>query len=153
MREGEKKEYRTRGRGRKGERKNAFKDIKPEGTFKTVGEMVYRTLKKAILNGDLKPEERLIEQTVSRAMNTSRIPVREAIKKLEQDGFVERLPIRGFIVKKVSREEVEETFGIRAALESYAAYMATGHITDAFMVSLQDNIHASYKALNDGDIE
>jgi DNA-binding GntR family transcriptional regulator len=79
--------------------------------------------------------------------------VREAIKKLEQDGFVERLPVRGFVVKRVSREEVEETFGIRAALESYAAYMATAHITDIFIRSLKDNIRESNKALNEGEIE
>jgi DNA-binding GntR family transcriptional regulator len=144
---------RTRGRGKKTAKDDVFKDIRPVGTFKTVGEMVYSTLKKAILNGDLKPEQRLIEQTVSRAMNTSRIPVREAIKKLEQDGFVERLPVRGFVVKRVSREEVEETFGIRAALESYAAYMATAHITDIFISSLKDNIRESNKALNEGEIE
>ncbi len=144
---------RPRGRGRKAEKEDVFKDIRPVGAYRTVGEMVYSTLKKAILNGDLKPNQRLIEQTVSRAMNTSRIPVREAIKKLEQDGFVERLPVRGFVVKRVSREEVEEIFGIRAALESYAAYTATDHISDMLISSLRDNIRDSYKALNEGEIE
>ena len=61
---------------------------------------------------------------MSAQMMISRIPVREAIKKLEQDDLVEKREKGGFIVKNPSREEIEETFGIRAVLEGYAAALA-----------------------------
>ncbi|MBA4417250.1 MAG: hypothetical protein C0392_04980 [Syntrophus sp. (in: bacteria)] len=147
------RKFTPRDKKKEEEKEDIFKDIKPAGKYRTIGEMVYNTLKNAIVNGDLKPDQRLIEQTVSNAMKTSRIPVREAIKKLEQGGFLEKLPVRGFIVKRVSKDEVDEIFGIRAALESYAAYMATTHINDEFIRILKDNIKASYQALDDEDIE
>ena len=58
----------------------------------------------------------------------SRTPVREAIHKLERDELVTRLPKGGYAVRKFTEEDVEEIFGIRSALESYAAYLATLHM-------------------------
>ena len=101
----------------------------PARKYRSTGEMVFNTLKNAIVNGHLRPGERLIEQRLSEKLKTSRIPIREAMRKLEQRGFVERLPVRGFRVSRTSREEVTETFGIRAALEGYAASMATEYAT------------------------
>jgi len=125
----------------------------PVRKYRSTGEMVFNALKNAIINGHLKPGERLIEQRLSEKLKTSRIPVREAMRKLEQRGFVERLPSRGFRVSRTSREEVKETFGIRAALESYAASMATEYASLEFIVDLEKNVEASYQALAERDLE
>jgi len=130
-----------------------LKGIDPVGKSKSMAEVVYKTLKNAIVNGDLKPGQRLVEQKLSDRMQVSRVPVREAMKRLEQYGFVARLPVRGIIVKKVSEEDVNEAFGIRAALESYAAYQACEHANDELIASLEDIIEASYRALKKGDLE
>ncbi len=127
--------------------------IDPVGKHKSMAEVVYRTLKNAIINGDLKPGQRLVEQKLSDKMQVSRVPVREAIKRLEQYGFVTRLPIRGIIVKKVSESDINEAFGIRAALESYASAQACEHINAETLDALDASIEASTKALKQGDME
>jgi DNA-binding GntR family transcriptional regulator len=117
-----------------------------------MAEEVYRVLKNAIIHGDLSPGQRLIEQKLSDKMQVSRAPVREAIKKLEQYGFVVRLPERGAVVKKISEGDIEEALGIRAALESYAAARACGNVCNDLIAALEESIKASLKALKEGDL-
>ena len=129
-----------------------LKGIRAVDKPRSVGESAYASLKGAIVKGDLHPGQRLVESRLSAQMGISRIPVREAIKKLEQDGLVERLERGGFIVKDPSRAEIEETFGIRAVLESYAAALATGHM-DAPTIDRLENVLALYReALERRDI-
>ena len=117
-----------------------------------VGERAYASLKEAIVAGDLHPGLRLVESRLSAQMEISRIPVREAIRKLEQDGLVERLERGGFIVKNPSREEIEETFGIRAVLESYAAALATERMDRTTVKRLEETLKAYRAALKQADI-
>ncbi len=131
----------------------AFKGIRPVGKPRSVGDAVYDALKVAITKGDLPPGQRLIEHQLSLRMRTSRIPIREAIKKLEKDGLVEKLHKRGFVVKSVTKTEIEETFGIRAVLESYAAYLATERLTDVLREGLENTVQAYRDALENDDIE
>jgi DNA-binding GntR family transcriptional regulator len=133
--------------------KRPLKGLKPVGKPRSIGDAVYDILKAAILKGDLGPGQRLVEHQLGTQMKTSRIPIREAIKRLEQDGLVEKLDKRGFVVKSVSIEEVEETFGIRAVLESYAAYLATEHIDETTINKLEASIEAYKEALAQGDME
>jgi DNA-binding GntR family transcriptional regulator len=130
-----------------------LKGIRPIGKPRSVGEVVYDTLKGAITKGDLPPGQRLIEHQLALQLRTSRIPIREAIKKLEKDGLVERLLKRGFVVRSVTEAEIEETFGIRAVLESYAAYLATEQLTDVLMKTLENSVQAYTDALARNDVE
>jgi len=130
-----------------------LKGIRPVGKPRSVGDAVYDALKTAITKGDLSPGQRLIERQLSTQLRTSRIPIREAIKKLEKDGLVEKLLKRGFIVKSVTEAEIEETFGIRAVLESYAAYLATGRVTDALMKRLERTVQVYREALTAKNVE
>jgi DNA-binding GntR family transcriptional regulator len=130
-----------------------FRGIKPVGKPRPVGEVVYDSLKEAIVKGDLTPGLRLVEQQLSLQMKTSRIPVREALKRLEQEGLVQKHDRRGFVVKSFSRKEIEETFGIRAVLESYAAFLATENMSDALIERLEQAIDAYRKALDRSDME
>jgi DNA-binding GntR family transcriptional regulator len=116
------------------------------------GEMAYVSLREAIVKGDLHPGQRLVESALSDQMGISRIPVREAIKKLEQDGLIEKLEKGGFIVKDPTSEEIEETFGIRACLESYAAALATRHMDASTVDKLEDVLKKYRDALRRKDI-
>jgi DNA-binding GntR family transcriptional regulator len=130
-----------------------LKGIRPVGKPRSVGDAVYDTLKTAITKGDLPPGQRLIERQLSLCLHTSRIPIREAIKKLEKDGLVEKLIKRGFVVKSVTEAEIAETFGIRSVLESYAARLATERLTDMLMKGLEKTVRAYKDALARNDAE
>ena len=130
----------------------SLRGIKAVGKSLPVGEVAYTSLKQAIVKGDLHPGQRLVESKLSALMLISRIPVREAIKKLEQDGLVEKLAKGGFIVKNPSREEIEETFGIRAVLEGFAAGLATRRMDPAILKKLEVTLEWYRDALNQGDI-
>jgi DNA-binding GntR family transcriptional regulator len=91
---------------------------------KSLGGQVYEKLKRAIVHGELKPSSRIVETRVAEALGISRTPVREAIHKLEREGFIRQDPRGGFFVMGLTLADIEETFGIRSALESYAARLA-----------------------------
>ncbi len=121
--------------------------IRPVAKHESIAEAVYLALRDAIVSGDLKPGMRLVEQRLSDRMEVSRIPVREAIKRLEQGGFVQKLPVRGVMVRKISEKDSHEAFGIRAVLEGYAISRALEHTNGEMLVSLEHNIEASSAAL------
>ena len=114
-------------------------------------EEVYETLKKAILRGQIRSGERLIEEQLAAALEISRTPIREAIHKLEQDDLVVRLPRGGFSVRQLTVEDIEEIFGIRSVLESHAAVLATRHITADKLRLLDKKIDRSRVCLAQGD--
>ena len=118
---------------------------------KSLREEVYESLKRSILHGKLKANQRLIEEQLAHQAGISRTPVREAFHKLERDDLVTRLPQGGFEVREFTREDVEEIFGIRSALESYAVYLATLHITPDKIAILEKKLEESEEALEKGD--
>ncbi len=74
---------------------------------------------------------RVVESRIAEALGISRTPVREAMHKLEREGLLQRQPKGGYIVLGLNRDDIEETFGIRSVLESYAARLAAvKHTTD-----------------------
>ena len=116
-------------------------------------EETYEALRKAILRGKVKPGQRLKEERLASEIGTSRTPVREAFHKLEQEELVIRLPRGGFVVREWSRSDVEEIFGIRSVLESYAASVATEKIDDAKLAMLENKLRESEESLERGDTE
>jgi len=118
---------------------------------KSFCEEIYESLKRSILHGKLKGGQRLIEEQLAHQVGISRTPVREAFHKLERDDLVKRRPKGGFVVREFTKEDVEEIFGIRTALESYAAYLATLHITPDEISALEKKIKESEKALKRGN--
>jgi DNA-binding GntR family transcriptional regulator len=118
---------------------------------KSLREEVYDSLKRSILHGKLKAGQRLIEEQLAHQIGISRTPIREAFHKLERDDLVSRLPKGGFAVREFTKEDVQEIFGIRSALESYAAYLATFHITPDKIQSLEKKIEETEKALKGED--
>jgi len=120
---------------------------------KSLGQFVYEELKGAIINGQLAPGERVAESRIAQAMKISRTPVREAFHKLEREGWIRHLPNSGFFVAGLSRQDVEETFGIRSALESYAARLAAIRHTPDDLVPLQKKIEEYQEHMEKGDIQ
>lgn len=94
-------------------------------SYQPLRETVCEALRDAIRRGILEPGERLMEVQLAEELGISRTPVREAIRKLEQEGYVIMLPRRGTYVSSVSVHDVKEIFEIRTALESLAAVLAT----------------------------
>ena len=94
-------------------------------SYQPLRETVCEVLRDAIRRGILEPGERLMEVQLAEELGISRTPVREAIRKLEQEGYVIMLPRRGTYVSDVSVKDVKEIFEIRSALESLAAELVT----------------------------
>ena len=120
---------------------------------KSLREEVYQSLKKSILHGKLKGGQRLIEEQLAGQIGISRTPVREAFHKLERDDLVSRLPRGGFAVREFTKEDVEEIFGIRIALESYAAYLASLHITPERISALEKKVEELESTLKKGEYD
>jgi len=97
--------------------------------YKPLREIVFEHLREAIIGGNLRPGERLMEMQLAEEMGVSRTPVREAIRKLELEGLVIMVPRRGAYVSDLSIKDVAETYEIRAALEALAAGLAAERIT------------------------
>ena len=92
-------------------------------------DVVFLTLRQAILSGVLKPGERLMELHLAHQLGVSRTPVREAIRKLEQEGLARTLPRRGALVADITRTDLEDVLEVRMALEVLAVQKACSTIT------------------------
>lgn len=92
--------------------------------YTPLAEQARESIRASILNGTLRPGERLTIEQLALELGVSRTPVREALKALEQDGLVHLLPHRGAVVDSVAHEEVHRRYTIRAMLEGYAAELS-----------------------------
>jgi DNA-binding GntR family transcriptional regulator len=107
-------------------------------TYQPLREAVCETLRDAIRKGILEPGERLMEVQLADELGISRTPVREAIRKLEQEGYVIMMPRRGTYVSDISTNDVKEIFEIRSALESLATGLAARRIEQDELETLQN---------------
>jgi len=98
--------------------------------LKPIRDIVYESLRTAILKGDLKAWDRIVEKDYADKFNISRTPVREAIRKLEIEGFIEYVPRKGVVVKSFDAKEIMEIFSIRIALECLAVKSAINNIDE-----------------------
>lgn len=87
---------------------------------KPMGEKVYDILREEIIENKLKPGEKLIEMDISKRLDVSRTPVREALKQLEQDGLVIYYPRRGSVVSEISIQDALDFYEVREYLEGLA---------------------------------
>lgn len=87
-------------------------------------ELVVEQVTTAILNGDLHPGDKLVEERLANQLNVSRIPVREAMQQLEQIGLVTRIPYKGTFVSTLEEQDIRELYELRLPLECLAARLA-----------------------------
>jgi len=120
---------------------------------RSLGQHVYENLKQAIVKGELTPGSRVVESRAADILGISRTPVREAIHKLEREGLLRQSPAGGFFVAGLTREDIEETFGIRGVLEGYAARLAAVKHEGPEMEPLEEKIREYQACLDRGDLE
>lgn len=111
----------------------------PEGLtdVKPIREIIYDHLRQAILDGRITPGERLVERDIAAQFNASRTPVREAVRKLESEGYVEYLARKGVVVRGFNIEQIEEIYSIRKELECLAVRNAITRISSEQIVELK----------------
>lgn len=97
--------------------------------FLPLRDVVFNTLRKAILTGELKPGERLLEIHLANRLGVSRTPIREAIRKLELEGLVIMIPRRGAEVAQITEKSLKEVLEVRRALDALCAELACDRIT------------------------
>jgi len=105
--------------------------------YKPLRDIVFETLREAIIAGQLRPGERLMEVQIAEELGVSRTPVREAIRKLELEGFVIMVPRKGAYVSDMSIKDVTDVFEIRRALEGLAAELAAERMTEDELEELE----------------
>jgi len=115
-------------------------------------EQIAQGLEKKILEGTLKPGERIIEEDLCRTLGVSRSPVREAFRTLESKGFVTHEPRKGISVSEVNPEEAADIYLIRANLESLAIYLAVRKQNPSVLKKLKDCHHEMNQAANQNDV-
>jgi DNA-binding GntR family transcriptional regulator len=93
-------------------------------TRSVLREQIREILLERILNGELRPGDRLVELHIAQELGTSQAPVREALRELQSLGFVEHEPYRGTRVRRITEKELAEIYPVRAALEELAAQEA-----------------------------
>lgn len=101
-------------------------------------------LRKAIINGEISPGERLDEVSIATRLNISRPTIREAMRQLEHEGLLTRIPFRGTFARQFTRHEIEELNSLRGVLEAYAAEIiiqsgkhSPGHLAPLFEIVQQ----------------
>ncbi len=121
-----------------------------KGTLET---QMYQVLRTLILEGRLAGGERLVQDELAAKFGTSRIPVRDALKKLEHDSLV-RLDGHGsYVVNSFGIEDLQEIYDLRALLESYAVVKVVTKLTDDDLVELEKLVDGMNQAGHAHDIE
>ena len=92
--------------------------------FLPLRDVVFNTLRQAILRGELKPGERLMEIKLANKLGVSRTPIREAIRKLELEGLVLIIPRRGAEVAQITEKSLRDVLEVRRSLEALAVRLA-----------------------------
>jgi DNA-binding GntR family transcriptional regulator len=103
---------------------------------------VYNQIKTLILCNEILPGQKLHHQQLSERLGVSRTPVREALTRLVQEGYVSFLPNRGFTCKEIRMQEAEELYELREALEAFAVEKAIAHLTDTALARLRAKINS-----------
>jgi len=117
-----------------------------------VRERVREELRERIVTGVLRPGDRLVERDLAEDLGVSRVPVREAIRSLEADGFVVVQSPRRVVVRQLSRVDVEELFDVREALEVLATGLACQRVDPPALRRLKRAVTEAARALAAGNI-
>ena len=122
-------------------------------SYKPLRELVLEAIREAIKNGVLKPRERLMEIQLAEELGVSRTPIREALRKLELEGFIVMVPRKGAYVADISLKDVADVFEIRAALEALAAGLAAERMTDEELEEMERLLVEKVEAISSNDMD
>jgi DNA-binding GntR family transcriptional regulator len=122
-------------------------EIRPTG----LGHQVARALAAAILEGKIKGGDQLLEVELQKHFGVSRSPLREAFRELEKQGLVVIVPRKGTFVKRITRQDIEENFPVRAELEGLAARLAASRLDATGLEKLEALLGEMKAAVARGD--
>jgi len=114
-------------------------------------ELVLEKITDAVITGHFKPGTKLVEARLANQLGVSRGPVREAIRRLEQVGVVERIPYRGAFVSSLTERDIQELHGVRWALESLGARILTETRDEGKFSKLEIILDNMREAAQEGD--
>lgn len=117
----------------------------------TIADAVYETLRNAIVFGQLPPGRRLLERELALELAVSRTPIREALRRLSEEGLVVGVPNRGAVVRTVTLQEAEDVYAVREPLEVLAAELAARRYTAAQAAELEGCLLRAERAASEGD--
>jgi DNA-binding GntR family transcriptional regulator len=121
-------------------------------SYRPLRDLVLDAIRAAIMNGTLQPRERLMEIQMAEELGVSRTPIREALRKLELEGFIVMVPRKGAYVSDLSFKDIADVFEIRAALEGLAAGLAAERITEEELERLERLLVEKQEAITQDDI-
>lgn len=136
-------------RGATRDRWNESEQVRPP---KSISDQIYDLLKKKILNSEILPGERLMQEEVAKAFKASRTPIRQVFHLLERDGLVERLPQNGFRITRLGLETIRDLFAIRGVLEAYGVELACERIEPKTIETLRSIRDQAQQMLESSDI-
>ncbi len=116
-----------------------------KNSYLPLRDVVFMALRDAILKGEMKPGERLMEMHLANKLGVSRTPIREAIRMLEKEGLAVTIPRKGAQVAKMTEKNLQDVLEIRNSLDELAASMACQRMTKEQLVELK-------KAMNDFEL-
>lgn len=115
-------------------------------------DVVFNTLRQAILRGELKPGERLMEIQLANKLGVSRTPIREALRKLELEGLVKMVPRKGAEVADITEKSLRDVLEVRKALEELSVQLACEKITEEEIEELKRVAERFKDTLDDQDV-
>lgn len=123
-----------------------------ENAYLPLRDVVFQTLRQAILKGELQPGERLMEIKLAETLGVSRTPIREAIRKLELEGLVVMIPRKGAAVANITEKDTKDVLEVRRTLEMFAVEVACDRITPEQISRLKDAAKAFEASKGSADL-
>lgn len=114
-------------------------------------DVVFNTLREAILHGTIEPGERLMEIHLAKELGVSRTPIREAIRKLELEGLVSMTPRKGAVVASITEQDLRDVLEVRDVLEQLAMELACNKMTAEGIAQLKSAMAEFRNAIHSGD--
>lgn len=121
--------------------------------FLPLRDVVFNTLRQAILTGELKPGERLMEIHLANRLGVSRTPIREAIRKLELEGLVTMIPRRGAEVAQITEKSMNDVLEVRRAMDALCVELACERISPEELDSLKRACEGFEQAVKTKDVK
>ncbi|MEV7151017.1 GntR family transcriptional regulator [Streptomyces sp. NPDC051287] len=117
-----------------------------------LSDQVYTRVRGLIIEGTLKPGDRLVESEIARQLAVSQAPVREAVKRLVHEGLAQHIPRRGSFVASVAQEDADAARAVRVTIEELAARTLAEHPSATATAQLQAQVELMREAARDGDV-
>jgi DNA-binding GntR family transcriptional regulator len=119
----------------------------------TLRERIYEEIVRMIVSGELPSGAPLDEKALTKKLQVSRTPFREALGTLSKEGLIEIKPYRGFFVRSFSRKETEDLYELRKTLECFAVELAVPNMSDRHIAQFEKLLDDAVEALHRGDME